>query len=296
VFARHILGHIMPAEEIEHIRHGLEGLLDDRDYLYRLVSTIDWDAQLEAIRAVLGQHRHSADGVNAKIKALEETARTYEGPHHDHVVDEHVDAIWRSSYSDAAITLSALGMIVPMIESVFAQTFNSLGVKYITKGIAPPAHRRWERAREHPEGWNAQWYFGKDQHRVDIVSGLPQLCEAAGVAAYLQPDNLDWIVALLTYRNRMFHGGFEWAIPQREKFMTLVEKRGWDRYFTWSTSGGEPWIFYLRDEVIDSLPDRMFSILSGLGRFTKALPYKLMSDPLEEVPTGLRKDYPGLEG
>lgn len=266
----------------ERLKLGLENLLDERDYLYRLVATIDWDAQLDAIRAVLGEHRRSADHVSTNIKGLEEEARTYRGPYHDHVVDEHVDAIWRATYSDAAISLSAVGMIVPTIETIFAQAFHALGEKYVAKGIAPPDHKRWRRAKENPERWNVQWYFGKNDGRVDIVSGLPQLCDATGVSAHLGPDDLDWIVALLSYRNRMFHGGFEWSIPQRQTFVALIAERGWDQYFVWSTTNDQPWICYLRDEVIDALPDRVFAILGSLGRFTKALPHKLMSDPRDQ--------------
>ncbi|ESY22448.1 hypothetical protein [Mesorhizobium sp. C395A] len=280
----------MMTTDPERLKTGLENLLDDRDYLYRLVSTIDWDAQLEAIRAVLREHRRSADHVSTNIKELEEEARTYQGPYHDHVVDEHVDAIWRSTYSDAAISLSAVGMIVPTLETIFAQAFRALGDKYVAKGIAPPDHKRWRRAKDNPERWNVQWYFGKSDAGVDIVSGLPQLCDATGVSAHLRPDDLDWIVALLSYRNRMFHGGFEWSIPQRQTFVALIAERGWDQYFVWSTTDHEPWICFLRDQVIDALPDRVFAILGSLGRFTKALPYELMSDPGDEPPPDIPQD------
>lgn len=273
----------------ERLKLGLEDLLDDRDYLYRLVATIDWDAQLDAIRAVLREHRRSADHVSTSIKALEEEARTYRGPHHEHVVDEHVDAIWRATYSDAAISLSAVGMIVPTIETIFAQAFHALGEKYVAKNMAPPDHKRWRRAKEHPDRWNVQRYFGKDENRVDIVSGLPQLCEATGVSIHLGPDDLDWIVALLSYRNRMFHGGLEWSSQQRQMFVALIEARGWDQYFVWSTTNDRPWICYLRDEVIDALPDRVFAILGSLGRFTRALPHELLSDPRDQRPPGMKQ-------
>jgi len=280
----------MAPDDFERFKLGLENMLDDRDYLYRLVSTIDWDAQLQAIRSVIRQHRISADGVSDNIKSLEEEARTYDGPYYDHVVDEHVDAKWRSSYSDAAISLSAIGMIVPMIETIFAQTLHALGAKYVAKGIAPPVHKRWQRAGDHPQRWNVQWCFSGDDARNDIVSGLPQFSEASGLSAHLQPEDLDWIVALLSYRNRMFHGGFEWSIPQRQMFVNLIAEREWDRYFFWSKINDEPWICYLRDEVVDALPDRVLAILGSLGRFTKALSYDLMSEPTHEPPPHLTEE------
>lgn len=271
----------MAADEFERLKLGLENLLDDRDYLYRLVSTIDWDAQLDAVGAVLRQHRLSSESVSARIRALEDEASTHKGPYQHRIVDEQVDEMWRSSYGEAAISLSAIGMIVPMIETIFAQMFEALGEKYATRGMAPPDHKRWRLAGEHPDRWNVQCHFGAKKVRTDVTSGLKQLCDAAGVLPFLGPNDPDWMVALFHYRNQMFHGGFEWSIPQRQAFSKLIVVRKWDRYFTWSKSRDEPWICYLRDEVIDELPQRVFSILGSLGRFTKSLPYKLISDPAD---------------
>jgi hypothetical protein len=273
----------------ERLKLGLENLLDDRDHLYRLVHTIDWDAQLDAISAVLKEHQRSADHVSTNIKVLEEEARTYRGPYHDHVVDEHIDAIWRATYHHAAISLSAAGMIVPTIETILAQALQEVGKRYVARGIAPPDHKRWNRALDHPDRWNVQWYFGKKEGRVDIVSGLPQLCDASGISAHLGRDDLDWIVALFSYRNRMFHGGFEWPILQRQGFFALIAERGWDQYFTWSTRNDEPWIYYLRDEVIDALPGRVLAILGSLGRFAKALPHEVMLDPQDQRQSGVER-------
>lgn len=275
----------MDEEARERLRLGLENLMDDRDYLYRLISNIDWDAQLDAVRSVLRQHRQAADRVSANIKDLEEAARTYDGPYHYHVVDEHVDAMWQSSYSDAAISLSAIGMVVPMIETIFAQAFQALREKYVAKGMSPPQHKRWTRAEQHPERWNVQRYFATDGVKTDIISGLRQLCEASGVSPFLGPDYMDWMAALFHYRNQMFHGGFEWSIAQRQSFVKLIAERGWERYFFWSTTNGDPWICYLRDDIIDALPERVFAVLGSLGRFTKALPYELMTDSGDEGPT-----------
>lgn len=77
--------------DTSNLRLGLEDLLDDRDYLFRLVDTIDWDAQLDAVKAVLAMNRAAADRVSSEIGLLGERARTYAGPYHDHIIDEHVD-------------------------------------------------------------------------------------------------------------------------------------------------------------------------------------------------------------
>ena len=268
-------------EHIGEFRQALENLLDDRDYLFRLLDTINWDAQLDAIRVVLARNRAAADVVTSNIKELEEEARTYRGPYHEHIIDEHVDAIVQSSYSDAAVSLSAVGMIVPMMESVFRQSFQSLGSMYTGTKMSPPNHHRWQRARDHPKRWDCQLYFGEGgngEPKSDIISGIRQLSEAAGLLTFLEPDTMDWIEAMLTYRNRMFHGGFEWSLAERERFETLIAKQGWEHYFKSARTNGRPWIFYLRDDIIDEMPRRMEGILDSFGRFTKNLPFELVSN------------------
>lgn len=263
--------------DIADLRLGLENMLDDRDYLFRLLNTIDWEAQLEAVRAVLARNRAASDRVSANIAELDEQARTYTGPYHDHVVDEHVDAMYRSTYSDAVVSLSAVGVVVPMMESIFSQSLLSLGAMYAAKDMSPPEHPRWQRAGSDRERWNCQWYFGRSGPRNDIISGIPQLAEAVGLSTYLQPDMLDWIAAMLSYRNRMFHGGFEWSVKQRDQFEDLISARHWEKYFQSARTNDRPWIFYLRDEVIDEMPKRMGSILDSFGVFAKHLPFELVS-------------------
>ncbi|MER9880993.1 hypothetical protein [Mesorhizobium sp. M0118] len=258
------------------LRQAFDNLLDDRDHLFTLLDTIDWDAQLDAIQDVLGRNRAAADAVASNIKALEEGVRTYRGRYQDHAVDGHVDAMYRSSYSDAAVSLSAVGMVVPMLESVLSQSFKSLGAMYSAKRMSPPHHQRWQRAGEHVHRWNCQWYFGSSGPRTDIISGIKQLSEATGLANWLEPGTTDWIAAMLSYRNRVFHGGFEWSIDQREQFETLIAERNWDRFFQSARTNDNPWIFYIRDEIIDDMPRRMASILDSLGRFAKNLPFELV--------------------
>jgi hypothetical protein len=94
-------------------RLSFDDLLDDRDYLFRLLDTIDWDAQLEAIRSVLARNRSAAEQVSANIAQLGERARTYSGPYHDHLVNEHIDAMFSSSYSDAAVSCPPLAWSCP---------------------------------------------------------------------------------------------------------------------------------------------------------------------------------------
>jgi len=75
-------------------------------------------------------------------------------------------------------------------------------------------------------------------------------------------------------------------IISRSLFICAVSHAG---VRVWSTTNLQPWICYLRDGVIDALPDRVSAILSSLGRFTKALPQELMSDPHDQRPPGMEE-------
>jgi len=192
--------------------------------------------------------------------------------------NEHVDAMFQSSYSEAANSMAAIGMIVPMLESVYSQSFHSLGEMYVTKGMEPQPHQRWVRARADPQRWNCQVYFAEDgEVRQDIISGIRQISAATGLVRYLPADTANWIDAMLTYRNKMFHGGFEWSLAQRDQFEKQVAQRHWENLFQSATTDGKPWMFYIRDEVITEMPPRMEGILDAMGKFAKNLPFELVS-------------------
>lgn len=125
-----------------------------------------------------------------------------------------------------------------------------------------------------------QLHFKRDNEaKNNIPDGFPQLAEACGLARYLSADFMTWFKAMFHYRNFMFHGGFEWSVGNREKFTKIIEKEGWQQFFTCSTSGGDPWIYYLTNETIEEMPDRVGGMLDDLGRFAKELPFELVSQP-----------------
>ncbi|WP_426122488.1 hypothetical protein [Pararhizobium sp. PWRC1-1] len=130
------------------------------------------------------------------------------------------------------------------------------------------------------ERWNCQLYFNrKGEAASNIPLGFPQLADACGLAPYLSQDFMKWFEAMFNYRNFMFHGGFEWTVHSREKFTEIIEAKGWERFFTCSTSGDKPWIYYLTNETIADMPDMIGKMLDDLGRFAKDLPFELISKP-----------------
>ncbi len=267
--------------EFEGLNPGhFDNYLDDRDYLYTLVHTIDWQSQLLAVRLMLSRNRQAGEAFS---KAIDEDAaeiEAYKGPHHDHWSDQHVDMLHESVYRDAAESMAAIGMIAPLVESTLGQSLAALGDMHDRKNISPGDHKRWKRAGDHTARWNCQVYFdSKKEAKSNIILGLPQLAEASGLDQFLPADFMTWFEAMFTYRNFMFHGGFEWALERREFFEKEIEKKGWDQFFTCSKSNDRPWIYYITNEAIDALPTIVEDMLDSLGRFAKSLPSELISDP-----------------
>ncbi|MBY3097541.1 hypothetical protein [Rhizobium laguerreae] len=257
-----------------------DNFLDDRDYLHTLVHDIDWQSQLLAVRLMIFRNRQAGEAFSKAIKDDAAEVEAYDGPHHDHWVNQHVDMIHESVYHDAAESMAAIGMIAPLVESTLGQSLAALGDMYGRKNINPGDHKRWKRAENHEARWNCQFYFDSEKKaKNNIILGLPQLAGACGLDKFLSQDFLNWFEAMFMYRNFMFHGGFEWTIERRESFEKQIEKKGWDRVFTCSTTNHRPWIYYIKDEAIVALPTMVEDMLDSLGRFTKSLPSELTSKP-----------------
>ncbi|MGO4569065.1 hypothetical protein AB4Z52_29460 [Rhizobium sp. 2YAF20] len=255
-----------------------DNFLDDRDYLYTLVHTIDWQSQLLAVRLMISRNRREGEAFSKAIEDDAAEVRAYDGPHHNHWVDQHVDMLHESVYHDAAESMAAIGMIAPLVESTLGQSLAALGGMYDRKNIHPGDHKRWKRAEGHESRWNCQFYFdSKKQAKNNIISGLAQLAAACGLDRFLSQDFMTWFEAMFTYRNFMFHGGFEWTIERRTIFEKEIEKKGWELFFTCSTTNGRPWVYYIRDEAIDALPTMVENMLDSLGLFAKSLPVGLTS-------------------
>ncbi len=260
----------------------LDSLLDNSDYIYTLIDNVEWDSQLRAISLVISRNKKAREDFSAYIKQNEEEVKAYNGPHHNHYVDEHVDLLHETVYRDAAESMAAIGMIAPMVESILCQSLAALGRMYQEKKMSPPAHARWTRADRTnctPEDrWNCQIKItNKNDVSYNIFDGFPQLAEACGLNRYLSADFMTWFKAMFSYRNYMFHGGFEWSVSNRQKFANLIEREGWQKFFTCSTSGGVPWIYYLTNETIEDMPDWVGRILDELGQFAKDLPFDLVA-------------------
>lgn len=255
--------------------------LDEGDYLYKLLDVIDFEPQLQAIMVAL--HRNKAAGAKYSegIKESEQWLRKNSGPHHDHYVDQHVDLLHMGVFYDAATSMAAIGMVAPMLESIFSEVFFSLGDRYGQHPSLRPDHHRWARADAAGSNnhWDCQKHFNNEnKEKSDIISGIMQLSKACGLSKFISSENQNFIRAMFYYRNYMFHNGFEWPLDKREEFNVLLSDHKLDKYFSNSITDGKPWIFYIDDNTIENIPNTMKEITGSLAKFAMSLPRDLFSD------------------
>lgn len=266
--------------EFETSRSGDFGnLLHGRDFLFFLLDNLDWDSQLSAVRLMIARNKEAREAYDKAIKRDKEEVQAYRGPYRHHYDDQHTDMLHETIFRDAAESMAAIGMIAPMVESTLGQSLAALGNMYETKKIAPPVHKRWTRAGTHKERWNCQFHFNnKKEAKNNILEGFPQLAAASGLEPFLPPGFHSWFKAMFSYRNSMFHGGFEWSLERRSAFRESIEKNGWEQFFTCSETGGQPWAYYLTNDTLNEMPSVVETLLDGLAAFAKSLPYELISE------------------
>ncbi|MCY4651842.1 MAG: hypothetical protein OXC95_01615 [Dehalococcoidia bacterium] len=195
----------------------------------------DYMSQMEAIRGLLSRQEHVGTQTVTDIKRAEEVAKNSVGEANYYAVHRHIELIHHSIYQDAAHSMAAVGMLAPLIESIFRSTFRRIDKKlprsYLVKNI------------------------------MAVVND-----KSVGMREYM-PDDLDQTLdALFLYRNKMFHHGFEWRLSQREAFVCCLSN--WpSEWFGESTSDDEPWMFYMSLEFISHCISTIEDVLRGLIRF-----------------------------
>jgi hypothetical protein len=175
-----------------------------------------------------------------------------------------------SVYQDAAHSMAAVGMLAPLIESIFCQSFDGLRRKIPAPNIVPfNSHPRWQLSADGQWDCHLVW-TKKGRRRTDIVEGILQLAEAIGLSTHLPGDLKATLQALFAYRNKMFHNGFEWPLLERERFQQRIADWPSD-WFRMATSAHRPWTFYMTETFIDHCLLTIDSVLSGVGAFARKM-------------------------
>jgi hypothetical protein len=242
--------------------------LEPRDFVYALGVDFDIDAQLIAIRGLLQRNRDADESLQGEIKRIQDHANRLKGEAGEWAVDDWVDAIHHSAYQEAAHSMAAVGMLAPLVETIFCQCFQGIGRHLYPSSHPPKTHDRWDSA--HRIQWDCHLVVTHGRVRKDIVQGILELSDAIGITTQLPSDLKKVLSALFVYRNRMFHHGFEWPIEKRDSFAKHIQNNEWPNdWFSIATTGDKPWIFVLSDNYIQHCIKTIEKVLQTIGDFVR---------------------------
>ena len=246
--------------------------ISDRDMACVVLPDLDYEAQLVAISDVLRQHDAVDKRITAQIKEVEDYARKSIGLRNERAVDEWVDLLHGSTYQGAAHSMAALGMLAPLIESLFYQAFQGIRTTYYGVDVIPPGHARGGMGKA-DHFWDCHLLYNpkaKSKYQKELVPGIMELAEAIDLKAHLPVDLLPILKALFRYRNKMFHFGFEWPPKECAEFAKDIADEGWDAWFASVTRDGVPFIFYMTDQLINYSFGLVDKLLEGFGAYCRA--------------------------
>ena len=205
------------------------------EYIHFPLEEFNHGAQLVAIRDLLYRQERADRELSDRIKEADAVARRTRGRANGHAVDVWVELAEMSCYQDAAHSMAAVGMIAPLIESAFRAAFRSIG-------------------NELPQR--------------NLVKKIIKRVEEEGMKEYLPPDLEPTLSALFEYRNKMFHGGFEWSTDELKKFERLLDAGRWPSdWFSKATSDDEPWMYYMTTAFVEHCLEMAEGVIRGIEQF-----------------------------
>lgn len=207
----------------------------DSEHIHFPLEESNYDAQLVAINGLLDRQERADQELSGRIRDADEVARRTKGRANEDATDVWVELAEMSCYQAAAHSMAAVGMIAPLIESAFRAAFHSLG-------------------HELPQG--------------NLVNNIVKRAEEVGMKAYLPADLEPTLSALFAYRNKMFHGGFEWSLEELQRFETLLDENRWrPDWFSRATVDDEPWMFYMTASFVDHCLEMAEQVIKGIAQF-----------------------------
>jgi hypothetical protein len=240
--------------------------LSIRDYIYALDIDFDIDSQLDAIRYLLESHSKDRGELSEEIHRLDELSHKLEGIRNEFAVYEYIELAHHSVFLDASHSMAAVGMLAPLIETIFYRCFLGIGTKFFPINNSTNNHPRWQHSYD--LFWDCHMIMAGNNWRKDLVKGIFNLSEAIDITKRWPSDLKLTLTALFAYRNKMFHNGFEWPVDERNSFKQLIANENWpDNWFSEATTDGKPWILYLSEEFIDHCLSTIDKVLDGFGGF-----------------------------
>lgn len=228
----------------------------------------NFDAQFQVIKSLLAASLIKSLNEDAETERLEGLSARISDEHRDRLIDEIIGRYEKSVYFDAARSLSAVGMLAPLIESLFSQFFAHLGS--ILESDVHSEHERWSIALR--TRWDCHYVMESKGPRKALVAGILQLSDATKLMECLPPDIKMTLDALFTYRNRMLHHGLEWPRDVRIAFAEFIKPFP-SNWFSSATSDGHPWIFFITEDFVQHLLKTVEAVFEAMTDFTSNVLY-----------------------
>ncbi len=239
-----------------------------RDLALHLVREADFEAQLLAIKVVLDRNQQHEEATASRISAFRAELCHAPSENPDLLQFELMERLRDSAFLDAAHSMSAVGMLAPIVESLFVSIFQALRNDQ-QKGLEAEDPRAVASQNDY---WNPHLVFRSGQKSTNLIEGIKQLSASTGLVGVL-PDLLEeTLSALFAYRNKMLHCGFEWPIHDRRKFGERIQTEGWpSEWFETSSSDDDPRIYYMSRSFIDHCLKTIDQVLDGVGKYQTSL-------------------------
>ncbi len=222
-----------------------------------------------AIRHLIRTHENVDNQLPLEIKQIEDVAKNHQcAIMRTYASNEWVDKLHSSCYQDAALSMSAVGMLAPLMESLFCQAFKGIHKELFTKEEQDQIMGlRLE--LDESERWDCHFVWSKKSGRKEnLVRGILQLSKSTGLLNFLPKDIRQILNVLFAYRNKMFHCGFEWPKDDRERFWKRIDKDKWPpNWLAAAKSGDEIWMIYLTSEFIWECVSTIEEIINSFGQF-----------------------------
>lgn len=252
----------------------------DRDMAGFILPDLDYEAQLIAIATLLRLNDEMDARTDAEIKEVEDFARKSTGMRNERAVDEWADLLHGSTYQSATRSMAALGMLAPLIESLFYQAFQGIRARFYGLDVIPVGDARSGMSKP-DEFWDCHFFYDakkKKKNTKDLMQGTMQLAAAVNLTPHLPGDLLATLEPLFRYRNKMFHFGFEWPPKECLKFAKQIADEKWAALFSSATQGDVRFIFYMTDELINQSFDLVHQLLNSFGAYCRE------RSPVVEIP------------
>ena len=231
----------------------------------------DFESHLVAIRDLLRRNKEADAATAEKIERLAKQLRASGGgdPEEGMSLDDYyADEAYGTAFQDAAHSMAAVGMLAPLIETLFVSIFG--GLRKLSRDKALVANENPRLAASRDQFWNPRFEIKSKSNRRNIVAGIRQLANAIGLSIHLPPDYAKTLAALFHYRNMMFHNGFEWFGEEGTEFRQCVQDSGWpEKWFKELEGFGDTRFFYMTPEFVQHCLDTIDQLIEGVGAYVK---------------------------